>query len=224
MTPATVRLDHAAASRLIPAEYARAALADLADTEAERDALDDLIGATDERLLGHADLLPGIDARELVYGVPCARLINDAFTHARPGGARFNSGDRGAWYAAFGLETAVAEVIWHHTRWLAEIDRFHDVSHRDEWVADFSGDWPDIRGDDRFAACLAADPAEGYAAGQALAARLLGAGEPGLVYPSVRGAGDCLACFRPPLVEQPRPGRRLVLTWDGDPVPTVAEA
>lgn len=43
-------------------------------------------------------------------GVPYYRIVNAAFTHAHPLGSRFNDPDRGAWYAAFELETAQAEI------------------------------------------------------------------------------------------------------------------
>ena len=54
--------------------------------------------------------------------MPNYRVINAAFTHANPLGARFSTPERGAWYAAFELATAKAEVIFHKNIEFAEID------------------------------------------------------------------------------------------------------
>lgn len=220
--PKQAALEGRRTHRLIPAQYSAPAVRDLVDSDDEFADLADLEGATNDRLRAYVDLLPGIDARELVYGVPYASIINAAFTHARPGGARFNSGERGAWYAAFEFETALAEVIFHHTRYLEEVGIFEDTSCRDEWLADFSGQFHDVRADGRFGDCLHPDPAIGHPAGQALARKLLSAESPGLIYPSVRNAGGTnIVCFRPPLVDNVQKGRTLRLIWDGSPMPRV---
>ena len=53
----------------------------------------ELDNATNDRLLAESGLLPGIDARELVFGIPSYRIINAAFCHPAPNGSRFNSAD-----------------------------------------------------------------------------------------------------------------------------------
>ena len=73
----------------------------------------ELDNATNDRLFAESGLLPGIDARELVFGIPSYRIINAAFCHPAPNGSRFNSADRGDWYAGFELETSQAEVAYH---------------------------------------------------------------------------------------------------------------
>lgn len=139
--------------------------------------------------------------------------------HAHPLGSRFNGPDRGAWYAAFEIRTAQAEVAFHKTVQLAEIDRFEDDVAMDDYLADFSGAFHDLRSAEAFAACL--DP-DSYVTSQALAERLLDAGSLGIVYPSVRRAGGtCLACFRPALVVNVRKGTRYRFRWSGSPVPTI---
>ncbi len=91
--------------RLIPAKYSRSGtvLSRLTDNEQMLDELLEIDGATNDRLLGEEGLLPGIGVHELVYGVDYAHIVNAAFTHAAPDGGRFNSSERGAWYA--GLRT-----------------------------------------------------------------------------------------------------------------------
>ncbi len=208
--------------RLIPSRFADmedSVLAPLADDEAVLADLFDLDNATNERLRAESGLLPGIGMDELVFGVPNFRIINAAFTYARPEGSRFNDGERGAWYCAFEAETALAEVSFHKTVEYQEIGRFDDSVTYQALLADFSASFHDLRGIAAYAGCL--DP-QSYIASQALAARLLDQGSMGIIYPSVRRpAGTNLACFRPALVGNVRKGQVYRLTWAGSPVPTV---
>ena len=117
--------------------------------------------------------------------MPYYRIVNAAFCHAHPLGSRFNGPDRGAWYAAFESETAQAEVAFHKWVELAEVDWFEEDVTYDDYLADFSAEFHDVRDDDRFADCLAPDS---YLASQDLAQRLLDSDSLGIVYPSVRRA------------------------------------
>ena len=88
----------------------------------------------------------------------------------------------------------------------------------DDYLADFSADFHDIRSDD-FRTCL--DP-DSYVASQELAQQLLEAGSLGVVYPSVREFdGTCLVCFRPALVTNVRKGSAYVFRWEGKREPIV---
>ena len=208
--------------RLIPSRFADiedSVLAPLADNDATLRDLFDLDNATSERLRGESGLLPGIGMDELVFGVPNFRIINAAYTYARPEGSRFNDGERGAWYCGFSSETALAEVIFHKTVEYSEINRFDDSVMYQALLADFSATFHDLRGIEAYRPCL--DPAS-YLASQALANELLEAGSMGVIYPSVRHAGGtCLACFRPALVGNVRKAQTVRLTWAGSPHPAV---
>lgn len=151
--------------------------------------------------------------------MPHFRIINAAYTYARPEGARFNDGERGAWYCAFDMKTALAEIIFHKTVEYQEIDYFDDSVNYQSLLADFSASFHDLRGQERYAACL--DPSS-YIASQDLAAILLEAGSMGVIFPSTRLAGGTnLACFRPALVGNVRKGAAYRLTWQGTPIPHV---
>lgn len=208
--------------RLVPSRYlpdGESVLVAIADDTAHLAAIFELDLATNERLLAEHQLLPGIGLDELVAGVPHAAVINAAFCHAHPLGARFSGPERGAWYAAFDLDTAQAEVAFHKTVQLAEIDRFEDSVTYDDYLADFSASFHDLRRARGFKACLAPDS---YVESQRLAETLLDGGSLGVVYPSVRRAGGtCLACFRPAVVGNVRRGRTYRFTWDGSPDPTL---
>jgi hypothetical protein len=202
--------------RLIPAKYSdrdESVLTRLTDDVDDLNALFELEGATNDRLLGEAGLLPGITLRELVFGVPYAHIINAAFTHAAPLGSRFNGPNRGVWYAAFSRRTSEIEVSYHKGRELQEINwQERETFSYIDFVADIRGEFHDLRNDARFAESL--DP-DSYETSQRLAEDLLGAGSAGIVYPSVRHkTGTCIACFRPALVNNVRQGSSISITFE----------
>ena len=179
----------------------------------------DLDNATNERLRAERGLLPGIGIGELVFGVPNASLVNAAFTYAHPQGSRFNGPGRGAWYCSFEADTALAEVAFHKTVEYAEIGRFEDSVTYETLLADFTGEFHDIRRDTRFAKCL---DSESYVASQKLGERLLETGSLGVIYPSARRSkGTNLACFRPAVVGNVRRGPSYRLTWAGSETPKI---
>jgi hypothetical protein len=200
--------------RLIPSAYEEETVLSRLTTESdELTALFELEGATNERLLGEAGFLPGITVRELVFGVSYSHIVNAAFTHAKPSGSRFNGPERGAWYAGFSLETAGIEVAFHKSEELREINwQEQETFLYADFLADFRGEFHDIRGDPRFVRCL--DP-NSYATSQKLAGELLDKGSAGIVYPSVRhSGGTCIACFRPALVNNVRKGAQVSVQFE----------
>lgn len=221
--PPTALIRQLDTHRLIPSKYGAggaSVLARIAEDDAHLADIFDLDHVTNDRLLAEHELLPGIGVHELVFGVSYFRIVNAAFTHAHPLGSRFNGPDRGAWYAAFDMETSQAEIAFHKATEYAEIGRFDDSVTYDDYLADFSTELHDVRGDARFARCLAPDS---YVASQELAELLLEAGSLGVVYPSVRrSGGTCLACFRPTLVVNVRQGPTYRFTWSGSAQPQVA--
>ncbi len=210
--------------RLVAAKYSddsSGVLGRVAGDSTSLRALAELESITDERLLGEHDLLPGIGVQELVFGVPHAHLINAAFTYAHPFGGRFNGPDRGCWYAAFAIETSQAEVAFHKTIHLAEIGVFEDEVLCVDYLADFAGEFHDLRGNSNFNDCFAP---HSYVKSQALAEGLSLAASLGPVYPSVRHtSGTCLACFRPALVSNVRRGRHYRFTWARETTPVITE-
>ncbi|HEV2419902.1 MAG TPA: RES family NAD+ phosphorylase [Terriglobia bacterium] len=223
MTPKLTALRQDNTHRLIPSRYGEeSVLGRLAEDNRDLQALFELEGATNDRLLGEANLLPGISVHELLFGVSYAHIVNAAFTHAHPSGSRFNGPGRGAWYAAFELKTAQAETVFHKAQELAEIGwRAPEVFSFRDYLADFRAEFHDIRGDTDYAGCL--DPAS-YANSQSIARELLALGSAGIVYPSVRRAGgNCVACFRPALVANVRQGRTVMIAFrDPKTPPTVS--
>jgi RES domain-containing protein len=198
--------------RLLPAKYSPkydSVLTRIADDE-DLPLIFQLDNATNARLRAEQGLSPDISVRDLVFDVPHYSVINAAFTHANPLGARFSTPHRGAWYAAFELATAKAEVLFHKSVEFAEIDwKEREEIHYDDYLADFTAPFHDLRGieDD------ALSPTS-YVRSQQLAVELMELGSLGIVYPSVRReGGTCLACFRPAVVANVRKSTPYRLTW-----------
>jgi hypothetical protein len=190
--PPVARLSRNNTHRLIPAGFGgpQEPLREIAETPNQLKDLLDLASVTDEMRLTESGLLPALSQDELAAGVPHARIINAAFVYAHPAGSRFNGADRGAWYAAFQLVTAQAEVAFHKTVHLAEIGRYEDEVEFDDYLADFHCELHDLRRTRLFASSL--DPIS-YVASHTLAEKLLERGSSGVIYPSVRRVrGTCL--------------------------------
>lgn len=211
MTPPTSLIDQRDTHRLIPAQYAdggASVLARLTDDDKILNGIFELDNATNDRLLAESRLAPGIDERELVFGIPSYRIINAAFCHPSPFGSRFGSRDRGVWYASFEVETSQAEVAYHRRLWLQETAwNEEDTADYADYLADFHAEFhdlrsPEVNGSAQYVECLSPTS---YVASQALGAELLQLGSAGIVYPSVRRqGGTCIGCFRPVLVTNVR--------------------
>jgi hypothetical protein len=207
--PPRSEVDQRDTHRLIPAQFADDGASVLSRLSDDDDVLDDIFeldNATNDRLLAESGLLPGIDSRELVFGIPSYRIINAAFCHRSDSPSRFSSSDRNAWYAGFETDTSQAEVAYHKQRLLQETAwEEEEVADYVDYLADFHADFHDIRNSNEHADCLSPTS---YAASQQLAASLLDSGSSGIVYPSVRRTGGtCIACFRPVLVTHVRQGQ-----------------
>jgi RES domain-containing protein len=212
--------------RLIPSRYSekQTVLADVADDDEVLDDITLLDGASNERIQTERSGKIGISTYELVYGIPNSHIVNAAFSYASAPGSRFNDETRGAWYAADELNTSLAEVTFHKAKRLAEIivpdlpgerpDK--DISTYDDWIADFRSRFHTLDPPMKWADYLEAEPVpDCYAASQKLARALLAANSNGLVYPSVRRPGhNCLVCFRPALVYNPRRDVRVEIAFE----------
>ncbi|MEH3116377.1 MAG: RES family NAD+ phosphorylase [Methylorubrum populi] len=162
--------------------------------------------------IGNLDLVPA--ARRV--GGPGASYLMAPFTHVSPDRpSRFTNGGYGVLYAADRFETALAETIHHHERFMestAEPEGW--TSQFREIVLDVDLRAHDLRGDPaRFGEALTPDS---YVESQALAADLRAAGSDGIAYPSCRQpGGECVALFYPDLAANPIQGRHLDYHWNG---------
>jgi len=171
---------------------------------------------TNDRVSTELGILHRIPREEWVTGRPMASVIMAAFCHPRPGGGRFNGEDRGAWYAGTELETAHAEIIYHRGQELAEIGVTETRLEMRLYLADFDAEIEDVRAIKRLH-----DP-DSYVKSQAYARDLMVHGANGVLYRSVRRpGGECIACFRPPLVLNVRIGGHFEYRWEGRGAPRI---
>lgn len=163
--------------------------------------------------------------------VPPARRVSGAgashlmapLTHASPDRpSRFSDGRHGVLYVGRTFETALAETIHHHERFMAATAQEPGwTSQFRELVLDVRGELHDLRRGGDFASALHPDT---YGTAQVLAAALRAAGSDGLVYPSVRNAGgECAGLFYPDLAGSVLQGRHFDYHWDGARVDLVRE-
>ena len=163
--------------------------------------------------IGNIDLVPA--ARRVVG--PGASYLMAPFTHVSPDRAsRFSTGTYGVLYAAERFETALAETIHHHKRFMARTAESAGwTSQFREIVFDVNVEAAhDLRGDQAlFAEALRPDS---YAESQGLAADLHAGGADGIVYPSCRQpGGECVALFYPDLAANPVQALHLDYHWNG---------
>lgn len=208
------------AARLIPSRYPTVGLLDRVATQADLDALFELEAWTNDRIRAELGYLHVLPRGEWVTGRPMASVVMAAYCHPRPGGGRFSGEDRGAWYAARALTTALAESVYHRSRELAEVGAFDTRVQMRVYLADIGARFHDIRARRRAWEPLY-HPAD-YSRSQQFARELLAAGSNGIVHRSVRDpAGECVACFRPALVNNVRVGGYYEYVWSGTPQPAV---
>ena len=205
--------------RLIPSRFPVAGLFDRVADADDLEAIFELEGWTNDRISAELGIIHCVPRDEWVAGQPMASVVMAAYCHPRPGGGRFSDDRRGAWYAGRTIETALAESIYHRTREIAEVGTYDTRVQMRVYLADFSARFHDIRTAAGTAALY--DP-DDYTASQRFAREHLQKGSNGIVYRSVRHSeGQCVACFRPPLVRNVRIGGHYEFRWDGTPEPAV---
>lgn len=220
LSPPTEKLLFAGAFRLVPSRYPSRGILDVVSSGADLPQILELETWSNDRISSELGILHRIPKEEWVAGRPMASVVMAAFCHPRPTGGRFNSPERGAWYAANSLDGAHAEVVYHRTAELAEIGVFETRVQMRLYQADFHAVFHDVR--DNVPENVPYHDPTSYAASQALGRALLTDGSNGVVYRSVRHAGgQCLACFRPALVTNVRAGAHFEYQWPGTRTPQI---
>jgi RES domain-containing protein len=184
--------------RLIPSQFPPIPAFDSVARPDDLEAVMELEGWTNDRLV--QERVARLPREQWVYGVPNASVVMAAFLHAASAGGRFNSGELGAWYGAWALKTAIAEVA-HHLRREAVYRRLPEMrlTYR-LYTAHLDGDFLDIRGQSTALPDLYA--AGDYRASQAFGEEVRRAGQAaGIVYDSLRHRGGANAvAYRPRLI------------------------
>lgn len=216
MIPPLARIRWRNTCRLIPSRYPSSGILDRVAAPKDLPFIFELETWTNDRISAELSILHRVPENEWVTGSQ-ASVIMAAYCHPRPNGGRFNGPDRGAWYAARKFETAQAEIAYHRGRELAEVGVFETRIEMRLYLADFNAEFHDLRSTNG----AVHDP-NSYQASQTLARGLFEAGANGVVYRSVRHeGGECMACFRPKLVANVRPGAHFEFLWTGAGAPRI---
>jgi len=176
--------------RLIPSQYPPIGLFDTVASIADLEAVMELAGWTNDRLV--PERLHRLSQDEWVHGRANSSIVLAAFLHVASGGSRFNGPDLGCWYASADLRTAAAEVAHHLRRELIARQVQEATRVYRTYTARLAGRFRDVRGDARL------HNPESYEASQAYGEAERHAGTDGIVYDSVRLQGGInAAAFRP---------------------------
>ncbi len=182
------------ALRLIPSRFPPIGLFDTVATAADLEAVMELVGWTNDRLL--AERIARLPREQWVYGRANASIVMAAFLHVAPGGTRFNGPDLGAWYASATLRTAAVEVAHHLRREAVATGQAQMRREYRCYVAGLEGSYRDLRGQTASHPDLYASGS--YAASQAFGEALRLSGGDGILYDSVRHAGGVnVVAYRP---------------------------
>lgn len=178
--------------RLIPSQFPPIGLFDTVSRAADLDAVMELAGWTNDRLV--AQRIARLPRDEWVFGRANSSIVMAAFLHAASGGGRFSGADLGAWYAADRVEAGLAEVAHHLRREAFARRQLTSTRCFRVYVARLEGAFVDL--------CGADEPQlydrQDYAASQAFGERLRAAGKDGIVYDSLRFVGGVAICaYRP---------------------------
>jgi hypothetical protein len=207
--------------RVIPSRYPTIHLFERVADPADWEALYWIESLTNPRLrdeVGDIELVP---REERTFG-PGGSVIMAPFTHLDPAGSRFADGTFGAFYAAAHLATSIAETCYHRELFLRATRQGPLELDMRSYLADVVARFHDIRGK-RTRMSDIYDP-DSYISSQVLGRQLKLNDSNGIVYDSVRHpGGECLAIYRPRLIQNLRQGVHLRYAWDGGRISRVYE-
>jgi hypothetical protein len=176
---------------------------------------------TNDRLRDQVGDLSLVAPEERVTGAG-AGYVMASFTHISLEGGRFHDGNFGAYYAAADRATAVAETVYHSTRFLAFSHAPPQELDQRVLRARIEAEMHDLRG--LRTALPAVYHLDDYTAGQQLARELRSAGSWGIAYDSVRHEnGTCVAVLRPRAIRDCKQAEHLGYVWDGTRIALVYE-
>ena len=215
----TARVRFRPGYRVVPSRFPPVGVFDAIADPADIPALIELESMTNPRMREELGAIGLVPPERRISG-PGTTPIMAAFTHLNPDGSRFSPGWFGVYYCAREQQTAVAETVFHKSRFLAATREPACVLDMRCYLGDVDGRFHDIRGGHP----ELHDP-DSYAASQRFAVELRAAGSNGIVYDSVRApGGTCLAAFHPDMLKPVRQGPHLQYHWNGEAISHVTEA
>lgn len=207
--------DTVRAYRLINSKFPPIALfEDVANAE-DFEVLYQVQALTNPRILNEVGRLELIPRSEIPFGITGCSYATAPFTHVNQDGSRFSDGRFGVLYVADDMDTAVAEVSHHQTRYWSKVSglRFERFVFRG-----LSCNFTDVGMRDATGVAVN-DPIynpDDYTSAQMLGREAKGAACTGLRYNSVRAPGHiCWALLTPRLVTSIVQTTHFEMVWNG---------
>ncbi len=207
-----VTLEKRSCHRLISSRFPTVKIFDDIAPEEDLEALYELEGWTNDRIKAQLGKLYALPREQWVVGRPGASQIMASFCHPNPQGGRFNASDLRAWYAAFDLETALAETIYHNGVRLQEAGMSQARLQFRELRAKLTCQVYDItevgnKYEDLY-------QHDSHQHSQKFGEEVRKSGGDGIVYKSVRyEAGQCIVLYKPTLLESVVQGDHFEIEW-----------
>lgn len=216
MIPPLADIEWLPAWRIIPSRFPPTGLFDRVAAPEDLEAIYALESMTNDRLRDEVGNLQLIAPEGRISGSGSSPIMA-AFTHLNPDGSRFCDGSYGVFYAAYSLETAIAETRYHRERFLrATRENPIEVDMR-VYNVDLRGQLHDIRPQGSVSAEIY--HLEDYRTSSSWARKMRDEGSHGVVYRSVRHElGMNAAIFKPKLLSNCRQERHLCYAWDGQDI------
>ena len=221
MTPPIARIAWKPSWRIVPSRFPPIQLFERVTEPRDLEAIFALDALTNPRLRDEVGNIRLVPPQDRVSG-PGSSIIMAAFTHLNPNGSRFSDGAYGVFYAANGIDTAIAETRHHRERFMRATGQRRMELDMRVYLVDLEGELHDLRGQRTVQPLVY--QTDDYSASQRLGRTLRQAGSNGIAYDSVRrNRGQCAAVFRPPLLSNVRQERHLCYVWDGRQIAGVYE-
>ncbi len=207
--------------RLVSSRFPPVSLFDRVASAGDLDIVADIEGLTNDRLREEVGDLKIVPDEDRIFG-PCTTPIMAAFTHLNPEGNRFSDGSYGVYYAAYSIDTAIAETIFHREQFLRATKQAPIEIDMRSYASNIDDEFHDIRGQQEQRSELY-DPDPGkYGPAQSFAVSLRSDGSNGIVYESVRDpGGECIAIFKPRLLAPVVQGAHYCYVWNGESIADV---
>ena len=215
-----VRLTGRHTRRIIAHRPSSHPVADLLPSVASDPYLAEVEAATNPRLQQAIGIGHKVRPEDIGRAEP---LVLASFAYSEP--SRFSDGTFGVYYAAYNLETAIAESRFHTELFLRATQTPPTTIFKRVLTASVHGNYENLLNEPASAPLFDPDPTH-YAAAQVHARDLyIANAADGIIYVSVRDRrGRCVAAFRPRLVHLVNADHYLTFVYDGLAIDTVFEA
>jgi len=216
LSPTTSHIRWQKTTRLVPSCFPPILLFDRVADSSDYDALYQLETLTNDRIRNEEGDISLVDPDDRIYG-PGSTPIMAAFTHPNPLGSRFSKGSYGIYYAGKSIDTTIAEVSYHLTKFYLATNEGMLRTDMRTYFADVNADLHDIRNMQSDLPDIY-DP-DHYSASQSCGAKLKKENSMGIVYSSVRHhGGECIAIFRPITLSLAIQGPHYRFDWNGSSI------